>query len=71
MKCFRRVHSLGAIPIIGADGQQLDSFRVEGRMALPLSIEWMPSATGAGVNRFYLSFALGELAYLHEQVPVA
>lgn len=71
MKCFRRVHSLGAIPIIGPNGQQLDTFKVEGRMTLPLSIEWMPSATETGLNRFYLSFALGELAYLHEQVPIA
>lgn len=71
MKCFRRVHTLHAIPVIGADGQQLDSFNIEGRMVLPLSIERMPSVTGTGVNRFYLSFALGELAYLHEAVPVA
>lgn len=68
MGCFTRIHKLGNIPIVSENGHQIDSFIVAGRMMLPLSIE---KPIDGGVQRYYLSISLGELAYLHENIPIS
>lgn len=70
MSCFTRVHKLNQIPVIDQQGRQIDVVQISGRMVLPLSVE-KPVAGGAQPpDRYFLSLGLGELAYIHEQVPV-
>lgn len=71
MKSITRVHALDKIPVLNDKGHQVDVVQVAGRIALPLSIE-IPRKGAVGCpDRYFLSLTLGELVYLHEQVPVA
>lgn len=71
MSCFVRVHKLNQIPVLDQNGRIVDIVKVSGRMVLPLSIE-IPNVNRVGQpDRYFLSLGLGELAYLHEQVPVS
>ncbi len=71
MSCFVRVHKLNQIPVLDATGHPVDHFTVSGRMVLPMSIERPSADQKQPAHRYYLSISLGELAYLHEQIPVA
>ncbi len=68
---FMRVHKLGSIPVLDAAGRTIDTVRISGRMALPLSIEKPVDGGRQPPDRYFLSVTLGELAYLHEQIPVS
>lgn len=67
---FTRVHQLGTIPVLDSSGRAIDSVRISGRMVLPLSIAMPTGDATQPPQRYFLSLALGELVYLHEQVPV-
>ncbi len=71
MSCFIRVHKLNQIPVLDEKGHAIDTFTVSGRMVLPLSIERPAIDQKQPAQRYFLSISLGELAYLHEQIPVA
>ncbi len=71
MSCFIRVHKLNQIPVLNEQGHPIDTFTVSGRMVLPMSIERPAADARQPAHRYYLSISLGELAYLHEQIPVA
>lgn len=71
MSCVVRVHKLSQIPVIDGNGRHIDIIQVSGRMALPLSIEKPVAGGHEPPDRYFLSLCLGELAYVHEQVPVS
>lgn len=71
MSCFIRVHKLNQIPVLDEEGRPIDTFKITGRMVLPLSIERPAIDQKQPGHRYFLSISLGELAYLHEQIPVA
>lgn len=71
MSCFTRVHELNQIPVLDAGGRQIDVVQVSGRMTLPLSIEKPVDGGAQPPRRYFLSLGLNELAYIHEQIPVA
>lgn len=71
MSCFKRIHELNQISVLDQKGRTVDVVKVAGRMVLPLSIE-IPNAQQVGCpDRYFLCMGLGELVYLHEQVPVS
>jgi hypothetical protein len=70
MSCFTRVHKLNQIPVLDERGCQIDVVQVSGRMTLPMSIERPVDGGAQPPLRYFLSLGLGQLAYLHEQVPV-
>lgn len=67
---FTRVHKLLSIPVLNTQGRTIGIVPVLGRMALPLSIEKPVAGGSEPSDRYFLTLALGELVYLHEQVPV-
>lgn len=71
MSCFTRVHKLNRIDVLNEHGHRVDTVQVSGRMTLPLSIEKPVNGGASPPQRYFLSIGLGELVYLHEQVPVA
>jgi hypothetical protein len=70
-----RIQRLKKISIIGSRGELMGTLPIEGRLALPLSIE-MPRTDAEEKDPvrseiFHLSICMGELSYLHENVPIA